>query len=237
MPPVSEDRAPQQRGSAGQAGTSMQAVCRPCCAHVSPTRGCADGAASPHPGFGVTLPWACCVRPPPPEMEALTPPLCFWSCWQGRLHVLPAPPLRGHCLLPVTSSWDPSPGPQAGVPQQGGLMPWGAVGKAWGGHPPHLYLLQRETIYREIYIFKLIFKDLFLSLWPRPAAQRRQRGGTPFASAVGARSWGTDLVPAPQLHGVLGGHRHLPPLPPILAALCLSFPTSDRRRDGDRGCA
>uniref|UniRef100_A0A8B9NC45 Patched 2 n=1 Tax=Accipiter nisus TaxID=211598 RepID=A0A8B9NC45_9AVES len=33
-------------------------------------------------------------------------PLCFWSCWQGGLGALPAPPLWGHCLLPVTSSWE-----------------------------------------------------------------------------------------------------------------------------------
>lgn len=42
---------------------------------------------------------------------------------------------------------------------------------------PHLYLLQRETIYREIYIFKLILKDLFLSLRPRLAAQGAGREG------------------------------------------------------------
>lgn len=208
MPPRSRPRRtvpPQLRGSAGQAGTSMQAVCRPCCARVSPTRGCADGAASPHPGFGViTLPWACC---PPPRNGSTNPPTLFLELLAGQAPCPASSPPAGslpapcHLLLgPLTRTTS------LGAPT-GCSDALGCCGQGLGRAPPHLYLLQRETIYREIYIFKLIFKDLFLSLRPRPAAQCRQRGGTPFASAAGAQSRGTDLVHAPQFHGVLGGHR------------------------------
>lgn len=82
------------------------------------------------------------------------------------------------------------------------------MGKAWGG-TPHLYLLQRETIYRDIYIFKLILKDLFLGLWPRPAAQGAGSEGVdllPVQSclpeAVGAWGWVTDLVHVPAPWGI-----------------------------------
>lgn len=44
---------------------------------------------------------------PTPRNGSTNSPLCFWSCWQGGLGALPAPPLWGHCLLPVTSSWEP----------------------------------------------------------------------------------------------------------------------------------
>lgn len=57
---------------------------------------------------------------------------------------MPAPPLWGHCLLPITSSWDhpsqamswgtPTGCPDAPCPDKGAApepaMPWRAMGKA-----------------------------------------------------------------------------------------------------------
>ena len=63
----------------------------------------------PHPltqGLGLPCPGLVA----PPEMEALIPPLCFWSCWQGRLGALPAPPCG------VTAC---SPSPPSGTPHLG----------------------------------------------------------------------------------------------------------------------
>lgn len=173
---------------------------------------------------------------PSPRNGSTNPPPLFLELLAGQAPCPASSPPAGslpapcHLLLgPLTqaTSWGAPTGCSDAL---------GCCGQGLGRAPPHLYLLQRETIYREIYIFKLIFKDLFLSLWPRPAAQSRQRGGTSFAGAVGGQSGGTHLVHAPQLHGVLGGHRQFP-TSPILAAPCLSFPTSEHRRDGDWGCA
>lgn len=68
--------------------------------------------------------------------------------------------------------------------------------------------MQRETIYREIYIFKLILKDLFLSLQPHPAAQGAGREwADPLPSAGlptgGSRSLGAQTWFMPPLHGQL----------------------------------
>lgn len=152
----------------------------------------------------------------PPRNGSTNSPLCFWSCWQGGLSAMPAPPLWGHCLLPITSSWDnpsqamswgtPTGCPDAPCPDKGAApepaMPWHAMGKAWGGHP-HLYLLQRETIYREIYIFKLILKDLFLSLQPHPAAQGAGRERADPLPTGGSRNPGAQTCSCPPLHGQL----------------------------------
>lgn len=77
-----------------------------------------------------------------PRNGSTNSPLCFWSCWQGGLSAMPAPPLWGHCLLPITSSWDhpsqawgtPAGCPDAPCPDKGAApepaMPWCAMGKA-----------------------------------------------------------------------------------------------------------
>lgn len=143
--PVSakEDRPPPaapptpKMGLAGQAGISMQAVCRPCRATRPPPGGCADNAVCPPPntppGLGVTL----C---PPPEMEALTPPL-FLELLARRAQrpaLCPATlPCAGVTACPPLTSWDPQPGCPA--PIKGGQP------QSPGWAPPHLYLLQRET--------------------------------------------------------------------------------------------
>lgn len=90
------------RGLVGQAGTSMQVVCRPCCAHVSLTRGCTVGAVSHHPGLGVILPWTYC----PPEMEALTPPSVSGAA--GKVDLVP-------CQLPLCGVTACSPSPPPGT--------------------------------------------------------------------------------------------------------------------------
>lgn len=134
---------------------------------------------------------------PSPRNGSTNPPPLFLELLaghvQGRLHVLPAPPLRGHCLLPVTSSWDPSPRPQAGVPQQGALMPWGAVGKAWDGHPP-TFIYCKGKLSIERYIFLSLFLKIYFSAYGLARLPRAGReGGHPlpvqWEARAGAHTW------------------------------------------------
>lgn len=233
----------------------MQAVCRPRHARMSPTRGCADGAMSPHPGFGVTLPRACC----PPRNGSTNPPsplflelLVRWARCPASSPSAGSLPALCHLLLgpPPPPTWATSWGaptgcPGAPCPDKGGSprasRALGCHGQGLGQAPPHLYLLQRETIYREIYIFKLILKDLFLSLRPRPAAQGAGREGADplpvqgcLMEAAGARDGDADVVHAPTPWDA-GWPRAAHPL--RHTALCLSFPTSEHGRAGDRGRA
>lgn len=247
-----DPRAPHKGAQQGR----LALLCKLCAGHAVPA--CPQPGAVPTvpcpPAQGLGLPCPGLVAPVPPRNGSTNPPLCFWSCWQGGLGALPAPPLWGHCLLPVTSSWDPPRWPCPGVPQEGALVPPIPImgqpqsqlcpGVLWprpGVGTPHLYLLQRETIYREIYIFKLILKDLFLSLQPRLAAQGAGReGADPLPvqgcplEAAGAWDGGADLVHAPALWGA-GWPRAAHPL--RHAVPCLSFPTGERGRAGDWGRA
>lgn len=195
----------------------MQAVCRPCHAHAFLTWGCADGAASPHPGFGVSLPRACC--PPPPEMEALTPLPLFLELLAGQAPCPASSPPAGslpapcHLLLgPLTrtTSWGAPTGCSDAL---------GCCGQGLGRAPP-TFIYCKGKLSIERYIFLSLFLKIYFSAYGLarlPSADRE--GGHPlpvqWEPRAGAQTW---FMP-PQFHGVLGGHRQLPPSP-----ICCSVP-------------
>lgn len=147
-PPPAAPPTPKM-GSAGQAGISMQAVCRPCPATRPLPGGCADSAVCPPPntppGLGVTL----C---PPPEMEALTPPL-FLELLARRARRPALCPATLPCAG-VTACPPPHLlGPPARVPcpDKGGAAPEPRVGT-----PPPLFIA-KGNLSIERYIFLSLF--------------------------------------------------------------------------------
>lgn len=121
-------------GLAGQAGIPMQAVCRP---------RCANRAMSPH------VPWG---HPAPvlPRNGSTNSPSVSGAAGTGGAAPGPLPchlPPGGHCLLPITSSWDPPPGHLLGCLTPGAPLPDMAGAPEPWARPrigiPHLYLFAK----------------------------------------------------------------------------------------------